>query len=95
MAASNFFGSHPPQPINPALKLVSITPDDSTDLADVVRSIYVGGTSSGTTADVCVVDTAGTEVTYKAVPIGATLGPFSVARVKAAGTTGTYLIGSV
>ena len=73
----------------PALRLVAITPANS-DLVETVRWIYVGGAG-----DVTVIDTVGTTVVFKAVPVGTTLGPFYVAQVKLTGTTATLLVGMI
>lgn len=87
---ANPFADFQASPQSPAVSLVAITPNDSTDLATAVRSIYVG-----VGGDVCVIDTAGNTVTHVAAPQGGYLGPFHVARVKATGTTATNLIGYV
>lgn len=90
MPAINPFANNNPIASSPAISLVAITPSDSTDLTTAVRSIYVG-----VGGDVCVIDTAGNTVTHVGAPQGSYLGPFTVARVKATGTTATNLIGYV
>jgi len=74
----------------PAFYMTAITPSDTVDLVDALVSIYVG-----VGGDVCVIDTAGNTVTHVGAPQGGYIGPFSVARVKATGTTATNLIGYV
>lgn len=74
----------------PGLDLVAITPDNSNDLARVVRDIRVGGDG-----DVVVVTTSGTEVTFSNCVAGEHLGPFFVARVKVAGNPATGLVGYI
>lgn len=90
MPATKPFFAESDSIMSPAIKLVSITPNDSTDLTTAVRSIYVG-----VGGDVCLIDTAGNTVTHIGAPQGGYIGPFSVARVKATGTTASGLIGYV
>lgn len=65
----------------PAFKAYSVTPNDTTDLPNGdARALYVG-----VTGDICVITSGGTEVIFKAVPVGTVL-PVRIARVKATGT---------
>ena len=73
----------------PATSLITITPSDSTVFAQGMRQIYVGATG-----DVVVETDAGQTVTFKAVPTGATIGPFFVKKVKAA-STATLMVGFI
>ena len=70
---------------SPAPDAFAITPDDATDLANLPRAIYVGGTGN-------IVVTMGGDVTFSSVPAG-TLLPIRPSRVKATGTTATNLLG--
>lgn len=88
MPATNPYQNTTPSVISPASALVAITPDDSNDLATVVRDIRVGGAG-----DVVVIDTAGSTITFSGCVAGERLGPFYVARVKLTGTTATGLVG--
>lgn len=91
MPAANRFSSHADSKISPAADLVAITPSDGTDLTEVVRDIRVGAVGG----DVCVITSAGVTITFPATMPGERLGPFSVARVKATGTTATGLVGYI
>ena len=73
-----------------ALSLVTIVPDDNTDLGNAVRMIYVG-----TGGDVVVIDSRGNTVTHKNAGSGSYLGPFSVTRVVSTGTSAGDMIGYV
>jgi hypothetical protein len=77
-------------PLGPAIQLNAITKSDTDELPQVVRWIYVGGTGN-----VAVKDTVGNTVTFTAVPVGSTLGPFYVKQVLSTGTTATLLVGFV
>lgn len=88
--ATNPFTHYATTTTGPALDLVAITPNDSADLANVVRDIRVGGAGN-----VEVVTTAGATVLFSGCYPGEHLGPFSVARVKAGNTTATLLVGYV
>lgn len=88
MPANNPHQNSGGSPVDPAKALVAITPDDSNDLATVVRDIRVGGAGN-----VVVIDAAGNTVTFSGCVAGERLGPFYVARVKLTGTTATNLIG--
>jgi hypothetical protein len=71
----------------PAANGIAITTNDSLDLANVTRGIYVGGTG-----DVKVNLAGSGTVTFSAVPVGTIL-PVRASRVYATGTTATLLIG--
>lgn len=74
----------------PALGLIAITTSDSADQTRVLRMIYCG-----VAGNISVIDTEGNTATHLNVASGSYIGPFSVARVKATGTTATNLIGYV
>jgi hypothetical protein len=63
----------------------SVTPSDGTDLPTRPRAIYVGGTGD------IVATMGGTDLTFKAVPVGAWLW-ISPTRIKATGTTATLML---
>ena len=90
MAALNPFASSPAASNLPAVQMLAITTSDIADQPFVLRAIYIG-----VGGDVELVDTAGNTTIHKGAPQGSYLGPFSVARVKAAGTSATNLIGYV
>jgi len=73
----------------PAADAFAITPNNSADLAVAARAVYVGGAG-----DLEVVTLAGTTVLFAGVPSGTTI-PCSVARVRAANTTATSIVGLV
>lgn len=72
--------------IGPADNLVAITPNDSTDLVNVSRAIYVGGAG-----DLVVTPYGGGSNVTLAVVAGAVL-PIRVSRVLSTGTTATGLV---
>lgn len=72
---------------SPGANAFAITGNDSTDLTNATRGIYVGGAG-----DVKVTMVGSGTVTFAAVPAGSTL-PVRAARVFATGTTATNLIG--
>lgn len=71
----------------PAIAATAITPNDSTDLANATRAIYVGGAGS-----LAVVFVEGQSVTFSGVAAGTIL-PLRLSRVLATGTTATGLVG--
>lgn len=74
----------------PARDCITIVPSDGADQAKPLTSIYVGGTGDITLTPL----SGGTDVVFKAVPVGTIL-PVSCARIKATGTTATLMIGLV
>lgn len=76
----------------PARQLVTITPDDSNDLNQPVRGIYVGG--GGDLNILAIDDAVGNNKTLSAVPQG-TFVPVITKRVLSTGTTASLLIGLV
>lgn len=89
MAANKPFGDEV-NSLGMALALVNITPNNSADLSEAVRMIYVG-----VGGDVSVIDTRGNTAVHKNAASGSYLGPFSVSRVTVTNTTATNLIGYV
>ncbi len=71
----------------PARGGFAITASDSTDLVTETRAIYVGGA-----ADVVTVLASGDELTFVGLA-GGTVLPVRACRVKATGTSATYLVG--
>ena len=76
----NFRGS------NPADNAAAVTPNDSSDLTNTARALYVGGTGN-----VKVDTAAGDTVTFSSVPAGAII-PVRVKRVYSTGTTATNIV---
>ena len=72
---------------SPGGNAFAVTGNDSTDLTNATRGLYVGGAG-----DVKVTTIGGSTVTFAAVPGGSVL-PVRVARVFATGTTATNMIG--
>lgn len=64
-----------------------VTPNDSTDLAEVTRGVFVGGAGN---LNVNMAGT-GTSLTITGVPAGAFL-PISVARIRSTSTTATNIV---
>lgn len=77
--------------IRPALEspcegLLTVTPDDGADLAQVSRALYIGGAG-----DVAVTLKDGSTGTFSSAPAGMIL-PIRATRVLATGTTATNII---
>lgn len=87
MPATDVFSASSSGLDSPARHAFAITPNDSTDLATVTRGIYVG-----VTGDVEVITVGGETVVFKAAAAGSVI-PIQAARVKAANTTATNLLG--
>lgn len=71
----------------PASRAVAITPDDSNDLADRARGIYVGGT--GDVSVILAEDS--TAVLFVGLAAGV-VHPISAIRIRATGTTATSIV---
>ena len=65
----------------------TVTTSDTVDLPNVSQYIYVGGTGDITLTPAA----GGSDVVFKAVPVG-TLLPVASTRIKSAGTTATLLL---
>lgn len=81
---------NPPNGSNPALRAVSVTPNDSTDLSQVPRALYIGGAGD---VEVHMSGEPGTDtaVVFSAVPAGTIL-PIRPDRVLASNTTATLIL---
>jgi hypothetical protein len=73
-------------PVASARKSVAVTPSDSTDIASVVRGLYVG-----TTGNVVVVNLDDTTCTFTSVPSGTIL-PVQCKRVNSTSTTASSIV---
>lgn len=71
---------------NPAENAVAVVPNDSSDLTNTARALYIGGAGN-----VKVDTSAGNTVTFNALPAGAIL-PVRVKRVYSTGTTATNIV---
>ena len=83
------FSSHSASLSSPASGGFPITPDDTADLPEATRGLYVG--SGG---DLSVVMLSGESLSFVAVPDGVLL-PLRIQRVRATGTTAGDMIGLV
>ena len=81
------FASSTPGLSSPGANAFAITGNDSADMTNATRGIYVGGAG-----DVKITMVGGGTVTFVAVPAGAFL-PVRAARVFATGTTATSMVG--
>lgn len=70
----------------PARKCVAVTPDNSNDLPGGEAFLYIGGAGD---VEIIAADDTVAEI-LKSVPAGTIL-PISVKRVRAAGTTATFI----
>ena len=82
---ANFIANH-----DSFQSVLAITPNDSNDLAYLVRLIYVG-----TAGDVSVIDAKGNTAIFKNCTAGSHVGGAPIARVKVTGTTASNLVGLV
>jgi hypothetical protein len=80
------FANHAKGLESPASVAFAITPNDSTDLSQDTRGIYVGGDGN------LVARINGADITFTGVKGGAVY-PIRVSRVLATGTTATGLVG--
>lgn len=72
---------------SPGVHALSVTPNDTTDLTVVSRSVYVG--TGGNLEAILAGDT--TSVIFMNVPAGSML-PIRVSRIRAAGTTASNIL---
>lgn len=77
-----------PQRVDSGCSAFVITPNDSTDLSQPIRGLYVGAT--GNVVVIFEGDTANVTLTGVA---GGIVHPFAIKRVLATGTTATGLVG--
>jgi len=75
-------------PNDPALSAADVNPNDSADLPNYSRMLYVGGGGEG--QDVRVTTINGSEVTFRSVPTGILM--VQAKKVWADGTTATDII---
>jgi hypothetical protein len=73
----------------PAAHAFAVTPNDSTDLSETTRALYVG-----VSGNVAAVMASGASATFSAVQAGTTL-PVRATRVLATGTTASSIVGLV
>lgn len=73
----------------PAIDWFDITPNDSSDLSNIPRKIYVGGAG-----DLAIRSSEGNDVTLSSVPAGTIL-PIQPVRVLSTGTTATNIVGLI
>jgi hypothetical protein len=84
------FAKFPSSMDSPAKYAFAITGNNSANLANTVRSVYVGGT--GDVKCELAGDPDGSFVVFTAVPVGMVI-PARIRKVYATGTTATNLIG--
>lgn len=81
------FENHATSLVAPAGTGFAITPADGSDLAEVTRSIYVGGAGA-----VSATMASGATVTFLGLAAGTIL-PIRARRIRSTGTTATAIIG--
>lgn len=81
------FDKHAAGLMTPAEDGFAISPHDTNDLARTPRSIFVGGAGS-----IVLVTAKGTELTFNGLAAGSVL-PVRASKVKATGTSATFLVG--
>ena len=82
------YGTAPRGVMNPADKAFAITPNDSTDLAEYCRALYVGGAGNVSV----LMNGDSTPTVFVNVAAGSLL-PLRIKRVRATDTTATNLVG--
>ncbi|ORE90779.1 spike base protein, RCAP_Rcc01079 family [Acuticoccus yangtzensis] len=87
--ADNPFQTYSQSVTAPAVDAFPITPNDSTDLTQAVRALYVGGAG-----DVNLITGNGSTVTFTGLT-GSMVLPVTTTRVRASGTTATGIVGLV
>lgn len=87
MPTQDFFERNAASLTSPAINAFSVTPNDSTDIVEVTRGLYVG-----VSGDVKVTTAAGDTVTFVGLAAGV-MHPIRVTRVWSTGTTATDIIG--
>lgn len=75
---------------DPAIRTLSISPHDVTELQEIPKAVYVGG--SGDVVLRAIGDDS--DVTFKAVPTG-TIIPLRVQYIRNTGTTATFIVGLI
>lgn len=84
---SDKYKSYSPHLESPAENARAITPNDSNDLSNATRSLYIGGAGN-----VKVDMVSGDTITFTGV-VGGTIIPIRIEKVYATGTTATGLVG--
>jgi hypothetical protein len=87
MAAKDLFKSFYASLESPATNMFEVTPNDSAELANATRAVYIGGAG-----DLKIKTTGGDTVTLVGVPAGSLL-PLRVVQVLSTGTTATSIVG--
>lgn len=80
------FSSFPTTPISPARSATTVVPNDSVNLPNVSRAIYVGQAG-----DLSVTLIDGDQVVFESVPAGAVL-PIRASGINATGTTASAIL---
>lgn len=82
----------PEQPYLPVMaSYLAITPSDSANLPQPVRTVYLGAAGDVTVTGVRADDVS---TTFKALPQGWFAFPFPIAKIAATGTTATGIVGA-
>ena len=83
---SDVFAHNSPGLTSPGTRAAAVTPNDSADLANVSRALYIGGSG-----DIKVTTSGGDTVTLVGVVAGSVI-PLRVARVFATDTTASDIV---
>lgn len=86
VAGVSLLAGAPPQQSEPSAKYAVVTPHDSTDLANMTRGLYVGGTGN-----LVAVMEDNTTCLFSAIPAGTIL-PIRARRVNSTNTTATLIV---
>lgn len=91
MPATNNFAQTDPGVMAPYTRAVSVTPNDSTDLAEVTRALNVHKGTGGTTTDIAVIMAGDSAAVTMAFAVGTVI-PIRVRRVLSTGTDATRVV---
>jgi len=89
VATKEFYGNARGDTTSTGDEWFEITPSDASDLPQVVRALYIGGSG-----DIKVADVSGNAATFVGLTAGSIL-PIRAYRVMSTGTTATNLVGIV
>lgn len=86
VAGNSLYAGVQSQPTESSPKYAVVTPHDSTDLANMTRGLYVGGTGN-----LVAVMEDNTTCLFSAIPVGTIL-PIKCRRVNSTSTTATLIV---
>ena len=91
MPATNNFSQTDPGVVAPYTRAVAVTPNDTTDLAEVTRALNVHKGTGGSTTDIAVIMAGDSSSITLTFAVGTTI-PIRVRRVLSTGTDATRVV---